>query len=152
MNTNASGSKNSPTQSLSPGIRGFKEITVTHEETAERLLSGQLPVYATPSMIALMEYTCFASVGELLPEGMGTVGTLVNVRHLAATPVGMKVSCESELLEADGLRLVFSVRAYDECGTIGEGTHERFIVSSARFMEKAAKKTKTPLPHTANKT
>lgn len=125
---------------LVPGIRGRQEITVKHENTANHLLSGMLEVYATPSMIALMEYTCFTSIGDYLPSDLGTVGTLVNINHVAATPVGMKVICESELVEVDGKRLVFSVKAYDECGLIGEGTHERFVINNERFFEKTEKK------------
>ena len=71
-----------------------------------------------------------------LDEGQGTVGTLVNVAHTSATPIGMRVWCDSELVEVDRRRLVFNVKAYDECGLIGEGTHERFIIDTAKFMEK----------------
>ncbi|MBP5644736.1 MAG: dihydrolipoamide acyltransferase, partial [Bacteroidales bacterium] len=76
------------------------------------------------------------SVLPYLDEGQGTVGTLVNVTHSAATPVGMRVWCDSELVEVDRRRLVFSVKAYDECGPIGEGTHERFVIDSAKFQAK----------------
>jgi predicted thioesterase len=78
-----------------------------------------------------------------LDEGQGTVGTLVNVSHVSATPIGMRVWCDSELVEVDRRRLVFSVKAYDEAGLIGEGTHERFIIDSAKFMEKLKAKTKS---------
>jgi len=83
------------------------------------------------------------SVKPYLPEGSSTVGTLINVKHLAATPVGMRIRCETELIEVDRRRLVFLCRAYDEAGLIGEGTQERFIVDNAKFMEKTqAKRTK----------
>ena len=125
---------------LSPGIKGKQEMTVKHENTANYLLSGMLEVYATPSLIAFMEYTAFTSLNPFLPEGMGTVGTLVNIRHLAASPVGMRITCESELIEVDGRRLVFRVTASDDCGVIGEGTHERVIIDNARFTERVQNK------------
>lgn len=118
------------------------EQTVTPEVTADRIGSGLVQVFATPMMVALIEQTCLESVAPLLEEGQGTVGTLVNVSHCAATPVGMKVWCESVLREVDRRRLVFDVKAYDECGLIGEGCHERFIIESAKFQAKIdAKKT-----------
>lgn len=128
---------------LPTGIRNKVEMTVNEEHTANHLLSGMLDVYATPSLIAFMEYVAFTSLNPYLPENLGTVGTLVNIKHLSATPVGMRVTCESELIEVDGRRLVFSVTASDECGVIGEGIHERMIIDNARFMEKLRNKTKT---------
>ena len=125
---------------IQTGIKGRKETIVTQELTAEAVGSGLLPVYATPMMIALMEQTAYTSVSEYLEEGTGTVGTLMNVSHLAATPLGMKVYCETELVEIDRRRLVFSVKAYDECGLIGEGTHERFIIENEKFLTKANQK------------
>lgn len=122
------------------GIKGRKEITVTQEVTAQALGSGLLPVFATPAMVALMEGTAAESVEPFLEGGYTTVGTALNIKHTSATPVGMRVYCESVLTEADGRRLVFSVTAFDECGEIGGGTHERFIVKSEKFMEKAAAK------------
>lgn len=127
---------------LTTGIKGHKEVQVTEENTAKTYRSGLLDVFATPAMIALVEETCFTSVTEQLEEGMGTVGTLVNIKHVAATPIGMKVTCDSELTEVDGRRLVFTVKASDECGIIGEGTHERFIVDNVKFQTKADSKIK----------
>ena len=121
---------------LETGIKGYKEQLVTDELTAARIGSGLVRVFATPMMIALMESTCADSVAAYLESGQGTVGTHVNVSHCAATPVGMKVRCESELLEIDRRRLVFKVTASDERGLIGEGTHERFIIDSAKFQAK----------------
>lgn len=118
------------------GIKGHKEQIVTPEMSAARVGSGLVEVFATPMMVALIEQTCLESVLPQLEEGQGTVGTLVNVSHVSATPVGMRVWCESELVEVDRRRLVFKVKAYDECGLIGEGTHERFIIDNAKFMEK----------------
>lgn len=122
---------------LETGIKGTKEITVTNELTAKTMKSGALDVFATPAMIALMEEVAYKSVAPELEEGCGTVGTMMNIKHVAATPVGMKVTCETELVKVDGRALTFSVKAYDECGLIGEGEHERFIVDDAKFQSKA---------------
>ena len=121
---------------LETGIKGKEELTVTEEITAKVVGSGGLEVFATPMMIALIEQTCNESVVPLLEAGQGTVGTHVNVSHCAATPVGMRVWCDSELVEVDRRRLVFNVKAYDECGLIGEGSHERFIIDSEKFQQK----------------
>ncbi len=104
--------------------------------------SGTLEVFATPAMVALMEAAAYRSVAEALEPGTGTgtVGTLMNIQHVSATPVGMRVTAESELVEIDGRRLVFTVKALDEAGVIGTGTHERFIVADEKFMAKAEKK------------
>ena len=91
-------------------------------------------------MIALMENTAFDSVASELDEGCGTVGTGLNIKHVAATPVGMKVTCESELIKIDGRALTFEVKAYDEKGLIGHGEHERFIVFEDKFQAKADQK------------
>ena len=125
------------------GIKGRLEETVTPEMSAARVGSGLVDVLATPMMIALVEKTCNESVLPYLDEGQGTVGTLVNVAHTAATPIGMRVWCESELVEVDRRRLVFKVKAFDECGPIGEGMHERFIIDTAKFAAKALSKTAT---------
>ena len=122
---------------LEAGIKGTKKIMVTNENTAKTMGSGTLDVFATPAMIALMENTAYESVASELEEGSGTVGTALNVKHVAATPVGMKVTCETELIKVDGRALTFSVKAFDEKGLIGEGEHERFIVFNEKFQEKA---------------
>ena len=118
------------------GIKGHKEQIVTPEMSAARVGSGLVDVFATPMLVALVEQTCYESVLPYLDEGQGTVGTLVNVSHLSATPIGKRVWCDSELTEVDRRRLVFSVKAYDEAGLIGEGTHERFVIDTAKFMDK----------------
>lgn len=118
------------------GIKGHFEQIVTDEVCADKIGSGLVKVFATPMMIALMEQTCNESVVPLLEAGQGTVGTHIDVSHCAATPVGMRVWCDSELVEVDRRRLVFKVAAYDERGLIGEGTHERFIIDTAKFQEK----------------
>ncbi|MCI7323021.1 MAG: thioesterase family protein [Lachnospiraceae bacterium] len=122
---------------LETGMKGRKEIVVTQEKTAKAMGSGTLDVFATPAMIALMENTAFESVAGELEEGSGTVGTALKVKHVAATPVGMKVVCETELVKVDGRALTFSVKAFDEKGLIGEGEHERFIVFNEKFQAKA---------------
>ncbi len=122
---------------LETGIKGKKEIVVTKEKTAKSMCSGALDVFATPAMIALMENTAFESVADKLDPGCGTVGTALNVKHVSATPVGMKVTCETELIKVDGRALTFSVKAYDETGLIGEGEHERFIIIEEKFQAKA---------------
>lgn len=122
------------------GIKGCRELVVTEKLTVGSVGSGELDVYATPSMIALMEGTASESVKSGLEAGQGTVGTGISIRHLAATPVGMKVRCETELVEVDGRRLIFRIAAYDEKEKIGEGTHERFIIYNERFQDKANSK------------
>ena len=122
---------------LELGLKGKQEAVVEEKYTAKALGSGGLDVLATPAMIALSEKTCLLSVQDYLEEGTSTVGTQVNMAHLAATPVGMKVTCESELIEIDRRRLKFSVVVFDEKEKIAEGTHERFIVDNLKFVEKA---------------
>ena len=125
------------------GRKGHLETIVTEATSARSVGSGGLLVYATPSMISLVEETCWRSVAEELGEGQSTVGTKIRIDHLAATPLGMKVWCDTELIEVDRRRLVFAVRAYDEAGLIAEGTHERFVIDVEKFMAKAnAKKVK----------
>lgn len=122
------------------GIKNRLELLVDQDHTAKKLGSGELEVFATPAMIALIEETCWKSVADEVGEGNGTVGIKLDVSHLAATPVGMKVWCESELVSEEGRKLTFSVKVYDEAGLIGEGTHERFIVNNDKFMTKAESK------------
>lgn len=124
------------------GIKGRVEHIVTRENLASSMGSGLMPVFATPCMIALMEETSFKSVQPYLDEGCGTVGTMVNIKHVAATPETMSVWCESELIEIDGRRLVFNVKVFDKCGLIGEGVHERFIIDNEKFAGKASGKLK----------
>jgi predicted thioesterase len=118
------------------GIIGKEEIVVNKDVTAAAIGSGMVEVFATPMMIALMENTCAKSVASHLQADESTVGTHVNVSHCAATPIGMKVYCESELIEIDRRKLTFKVTAYDERGMIGEGLHERFIIDSKKFQAK----------------
>lgn len=127
---------------ISPGIKGHLEQIVTDEVCADRIGSGLVKVFATPMMIALIEQTCNESVVPYLEEGQGTVGTHIDVSHSSATPVGMKVWCDSQLIEVDRRRLLFRVAAYDGCGLIGEGTHERFIIDRDKFQAKVQAKKK----------
>ena len=126
--------------SITVGMKGQSETVVTPENTADAVGSGLLPVFATPAMIALMENAAVKAVQEALEEGQGTVGTLLNVTHDAATPVGMKVWAEAEVTAVEGRKLTYTVTAYDEAGPIGKGEHQRFIIQSDRFLAKAQAK------------
>ena len=122
---------------LTTGIKGKLERTVTPELTAEALGSGLLPVFATPAVVALAEETAWKSVAPELEEGQDTVGTRMELSHIAATPVGMAVRCETELIEIDRRKLVFAIEVFDEKEKIAEGRHERFIIDNAKFLGKA---------------
>jgi fluoroacetyl-CoA thioesterase len=125
---------------LSIGMTGEKNEIVTSDNTAIKYGSGSVSVYATPAMIGLMEGAAVNAIDPHLPDGMSTVGTDLKIKHTAATPVGLTVRAVAELTEIDGRRLVFSVKAFDEKEQIGEGTHERFIVSIKKFLQKAEAK------------
>lgn len=127
---------------LEIGLKGEACVEVVPENTAAAAGSGALPVFATPCLIALMEQAAMTSVQPFLAEGQGTVGSRIEVSHLAATPVGMAVRAESELVEIDRRRLVFTVKACAGEELIGEGRHERFIIDNERFLQKAAAKLK----------
>ncbi len=122
------------------GLVGTAEEIVTDKNTAESFGSGNLQVYATPAMVALMEKASWTAVGDFLDEGTATVGTAVNIEHLSATVKGMKVTAKSVVTAVDGRKLSFSVEAFDETGIIGRGTHERFIINCEKFMQKAMAK------------
>ena len=122
---------------LKTGITGSCSVVVDESNTARRVGSGTLDVFATPSMIALMEKTAWQSIAPHLEEGQGSVGTHLAVSHNAPTPLGMTVTCESTLTEIDGRRLIFEVTASDEEGIIGKGIHERFIIMEEKYQEKA---------------
>lgn len=125
---------------LETGMKGYQEMTVTIADTAKVYKSGTLDVLATPRMAALMEETAWKSVAEHLEQGMGTVGIQLNLEHLAPTPVGMKIWCETVLKEVDGRKLTFDLTVYDETGKIGAGVHERFIIEEEKFQSKANRK------------
>lgn len=122
------------------GMKHIIEETVNEHNTAQTIGSGLLPVYATPSMIALMEKCAAECVAPCIEMGKTSVGTHLDIKHLSASPVGIKITCTATLTEVDGRRLVFHVEAADEKGLIGEGTHERFVVDSDRFMAKCQSK------------
>ena len=128
---------------MTTGLIGTATVRVVESNTAMAVGSGLLPVYSTPSMIALLEMAACNAISDQLEEGSTSVGTLLNIKHLAATPVGMNVTATATLTEVDGRRLVFDIKVHDEVTLIGEGTHERFIVFSEKFLAKTnAKSTK----------
>ena len=126
--------------SITVGMKGRAETVVTPENTAAAVGSGLVPVFATPAMIALMENAAVNAVQSALEEGQGTVGTLLNVTHDAATPVGMKVWAEAEITAVEGRKLTYTVTAFDEAGPIGKGEHQRFVIQADRFLAKAQAK------------
>ncbi len=121
---------------IKPGITGEVRIKVDEKETAIVYESGSVRVFATPALIRLMEKAALSSVAPYLEEGFTTVGTRVDVKHLAATPVGMDVVITSRLAEVEGKRLLFEVEARDQVDLIGKGTHERFIVKTDSFVKR----------------
>lgn len=121
---------------LTTGATAMAETTVNEAKTAIAMQSGNLPVFATPAMAALMECAATRCAQSNLPEGLTTVGTALNVSHIAATPLNMKVTATAELISIEGRKLTFKVTATDEIELIGEGTHTRFIIDSAKFMGK----------------
>ena len=125
---------------LKVGITNCRETDVTDENTAVGCGSGGLPVFSTPRMVELMEATCYESVLDDLEEGQGTVGTSLNVQHVSAVPVGLTVTCRSELVEIDGRKLTFQVEVRDETGIVGTGIHERFVINNEKFMDKTNSK------------
>lgn len=118
------------------GTKGFAETTVEQEDTAKIVGSGDLLVYATPCMVALMEGAACTSIAPMLAEGESSVGVSMNVAHTAATPVGMEVHAESVVTAVDGRSVTFEIVAYDEAGEIGRATHSRVIIKAERFLEK----------------
>ncbi len=127
-------------EGIVPGLLGERATEVTVETTAQHLSSGNVAVFATPEMVRWMERAAVAAVDHLLPAGYQTVGIRVDVRHFAATPLGMTVRTRAELLEVDGRKLTFRVEAFDDIEKVGEGIHERVIVDLGRFRERAESK------------
>ncbi len=119
---------------IEKGLKYESVTEVTDGNTALRLGSGDMPVFATPAMVALMENAAMNAVAARLPEGMTTVGVEMTVSHVKASPVGARITASAELVEVDGRRMVFAVKAWDGCGVIGEGSHTRFAVDRERFM------------------
>ena len=125
---------------LEVGLKGKVSSTVEREDTANEVGSGNLLVYATPCMVALMEGAACEAIGDAIPEGKTSVGIELNISHVSATPVGLDVYAEAELTAVDKNILTFKVSAYDEAGLIGDGIHKRAIVTSQKFLEKTYEK------------
>ncbi len=121
---------------LEVGIQGQAEALVEQEDTAKAVGSGDLLVYATPCMVALMEGAACESIAPYLAEGESSVGISMNVAHTSATPVGMEVRAESRVTAVDGRKVTFEITAFDEKGEIGRATHERVVIKAERFLEK----------------
>ena len=126
---------------IKPGATAEIALTVTEDKTAHAMGNRGVHVFATPYVIGLLEDAAGAVMRPHYPPGGGSVGTMVEMKHLAATPVGMKVRAKATLLESDGKRYLFSVEAWDEKEKIAEGRHERFVVPDMeRFLARAMKK------------
>jgi fluoroacetyl-CoA thioesterase len=125
---------------LHVGMKAEKTESVTNDNTAVKYGSGGVAVYATPAMVGLIEGACLKAVDPSLPDGFATVGTELNIKHTAATPVGMTVRAVAELVAIAGKRLTFKVEAFDDAGPVGAGTHERFIIDLKKFIERAEAK------------
>lgn len=122
------------------GTKAKINKVVSNSDTALALGSGGVNVFSTPSMIALMENAALEAIRPFLEDGFDSVGTKISVSHLSATPVGMGVYAEAEVTEVERKKVILSVKAFDEAGLIGEGTHERFIINLEKFIEKANSK------------
>lgn len=125
---------------ISIGMKGETSALVEREDTAYEVGSGNLLVYATPCMVALMEGAACEAISSAVPEGKTSVGTELCISHLSATPVGMEVRAEAVVTAVEGSAITFQVTAYDERGKIGEGTHKRAVISTERFLEKTYSK------------
>ena len=125
---------------ITVGMKGEVGTLVEREDTAAEVGSGSLLVYATPCMVALMEGAACEAIAEALAEGQTSVGTELNIKHVSATPVGLEVRAEAEVTAVEGKVITFQVRAYDEAGLIGEGTHKRAVISAQRFLERTYSK------------
>jgi fluoroacetyl-CoA thioesterase len=125
---------------LAPGLSFEFEHTVSGLDTASHWGSGGLPVFSTPALVGLMESAAVVALRDYLPPGQTTVGGHIDVRHLAATPVGMQVRARAELIAIEGRKLTFKIQAWDEVELIGEADHDRFVIDEAKFMAKAATK------------
>ncbi len=128
---------------LKPGLRGEAGLVVSEEHTAPRVGSGAIRVLATPVMINLFEAAALDAVERLLPPGHQSLGTVLDIRHIAATPVGMRVSASAVVERVEGRTVHFRVEARDEKELIGDGTHERVVVNVARFDERVQRKLKS---------
>ncbi len=127
---------------VKPGLKGSAALVVGEEHTAPRVGSGRVHVLATPVMINLFEAAALDAIERLLPPGHQSLGTVLNVRHIAATPVGMRVTASAELVGVEGRTLRFRLEARDERELIGDGTHERVVVNVAKFDQRVQRKSK----------
>jgi len=125
---------------IQPGLVGRATLIVADEHTAPRVGSGRVRVLATPVMINLIEAAALEAIEGLLPAGHQSLGTLLNVRHIAATPVGMRVTAQVEVVAVEGRTVRFRVEAHDEHELIGDGTHERVVVNVAKFDQRVQRK------------
>ena len=125
---------------LSIGLNAEVSLTVTELDTAARWGSGLVPVFSTPALVGIMEAAAVKAVDGHLPEGQTTVGGHIDVRHLAATPVGMQVRARAELTSIDGRKLIFQIEAWDELEKIGEALHERFVIDKEKFITRVQAK------------
>ncbi|NLT94989.1 MAG: thioesterase family protein [Clostridia bacterium] len=125
---------------IAVGLEGEAQELVTQEKTAKKYGSGGLDVYATPAMVGLMENASLKAVDPRLPEGFATVGISLDVKHLAATPIGMNVRAKAVLQEVNNKKLTFFVQAFDEKELIGEGTHIRYIIQIDKFLDRTQSK------------
>ena len=122
---------------ITVGMKGEVSMLVEREDTAKEVGSGDLLVYATPCMVALMEGAACEAIAEALSDTQTTVGTGLNIEHIAATPVGLEVRAEATVTAVEGKVITFEVNAFDEAGPIGKGTHKRVIINAQKFLEKA---------------
>ena len=125
---------------ITVGLKGEVFTQVEREDTAKEVGSGDLLVYATPCMVALMEGAACEAIAQCLSDSQTSVGTGLNIEHISATPVGLEVRAEAEVTEVNGKVITFALRAYDEAGEIGKGTHTRVLVNSQKFLERAYSK------------
>lgn len=128
------------TSPIKPGMKGEAELVVGEEHTAPRVGSGKVRVLATPVMINLIEAAALSAAEHLLPPGHQSLGTLLNVKHYAATPVGMKIRATATVTKIEGRNIFFDVSAEDEKEPIGGGTHERVVVNVERFDRRVQRK------------
>ena len=129
---------------IKPGTTGTSELVVREEHTAPRVGSGEVHVLATPVMINVIEAAALAAIERVLPPGYQSLGTLLNVRHIAATPVGMRVRAQAKVLRVEGRTVFFEVKVHDEKELVGEGMHERVVVNVAKFSERVSRKLSRP--------
>ena len=125
---------------ITVGMKAEVGTTVEREDTAKEVGSGDLLVYATPCMVAMMEGAACEAIAGCLKDTETTVGTALNIEHISATPVGLDVRAEAEVIAVDGKVITFAVTAYDEAGEIGKGTHKRVIVNTQKFLDKTYNK------------